>query len=353
MNVADYRNFEDFILDDSFREFTEGTRDESVKFWNDWILDHPEMEGEIRQAREVLLTLLGNRKRELASEKAAALKRLLADLDYQPRLKSRTRVLTSVWSGIAATILLSIGLGWIWYTIYNKGINNKPERALNEIIVPVGEKSQIILSDGTHVWINSGSRFTYPLNFGKERREVSLEGEAYFDVTRGTKTFTVSTHDARIQVLGTAFNVKSYPEDDKTQTTVVRGLVRVQSKARGIRPVLIGPEQMAVLKDTPVAGSRKIENRDLTILNQVNTSVITSWKDQLLIFADETFADIAIKMERWFNMKIRIEDEDLKKQRYTGKFVNNETVYQVLEAIEVTTPIRYYVNKDEIVITKK
>lgn len=93
--------------------------------------------------------------------------------------------------------------------------------------------------------------------------------------------------------------------------------------------------------------------KSLAIENQVNTVVITSWKDQMLVFADETFEDIAIKMERWFNMKIKIEDNLLKQERYTGKFVHNETVYEVLEAIKLTTPIVYTVKNEEITIKRK
>ena len=191
------------------------------------------------------------------------------------------------------------------------------------------------------------------MNFGNETRDVSLVGEAYFDVTRGRSTFTVNTHDAKIEVIGTAFNVKSYPEDQKTQTTVVRGKVRVESKLTENKSVLIRPDQMAVIKDMAEPELQKKSAGNIDVLNKVNTTAITSWKDQLLVFADETFEDITIKMERWFNMKIRIEDKELKSDRYTGKFVNNETVYQVLEAIQITTPIEYKVKNDEIIITRK
>ncbi len=361
MNNKDYSNAGDFIQDDSFREYVEGTRIESVNFWNAWILEHPEKKEEVGKAKNILLTLLSHHKKEISADKQEAVRILLARIENQDADLTGNRQLSHplkrflhpTWAAAAAVIVISIGLAWIWYALINRSEIKNQKVTYNEIIVPIGEKSQIILSDGTHVWINSGSRFKYPLCFGQNSREVSLEGEAYFDVTKDEKTFTVNTHDARIQVLGTAFNVKSYPEDKKTQTTVIRGLVRVMSKERGTQPVLIGPEQMAVIKDEPSKSVTLGDNRDLSVIDKVNTSVITSWKDQLLIFADETFEDIAIKMERWYNIKVSIEDEDLKKQRYNGKFVNNETVYQVLEAIEVTTPIQYTIKEDEIIITRK
>ena len=353
MNAKEHKNFEDLILDDSFREFVEGTRASSVEYWKKWIRENPDRDIEIAKAKDILITLLNNRKPEIRADKNEALQNLLEGVKKQDRPVPKTRNIYSWLARVAAVIVLSAGLTWVWNTLFIKEFPVKNRLVYNEIIVPVGEKSQVILSDGTHVWINSGSRFKYPICFGEESREITLEGEAYFDVTKGKSTFVVNTHDAKIRVLGTAFNVKSYPEDRKTQTTVVRGLVRVESRENGVEPVLIGPDQMAVIKDLPDNKMKKTDEKDLHVINKVNTSVVTAWKDQLLIFADETFEDMAIKMERWFNMKIRIEDDKLKKDRYTGKFVNNETVYEVLEAIEVTTPIEYIVNEDEIIITRK
>ncbi len=349
MGIKDLYRFEDYIMDESFREFVEGTKKESVDYWSQWLSEHPDKTKEIQQASEVLLTLINHKKQEVKIDKHNALHNLLRNID-QLNIRNNPNRYFAMAARIAAIIVLAIGLSYTWQIFQcNKNSANQ-HFAYNEIIVPVGEKSQVILPDGTHVWINSGSKIKYEIGFGQDTREVIMEGEAYFDVTKNSKTFTVNTHDARIKVMGTAFNVKSYPEDKKTQTTVVRGLVRVESKEKGIKPVLIGPEQMAVIRE---AENSAPVVRSLSVLNKVNTSVITSWKDQFLVFADETFEDLAIKMERWYNTEIIIEDQALKKERYTGKFVNNETIYQVLEAIKVTTPIEYISGKDAIIITRK
>ena len=343
------------LLDESFREFVENTNKESVDFWNSWILEHPEKADEVKNARTILLTLLGNRKAEIEVDKNESLKRLMKEINKIPKEGGSGINFSSFWMRAASVIILAIAFAWIWQVISVNRKSPAQKIVYNEIIVPVGEKAQAILSDGTHVWINSGSRFKYPVAFGQASRDVTLQGEAYFDVKkRGKSTFTVNTHDVRIVVLGTAFNVKAYPEDMKTQTTVVRGLVRVESREKGIDPVLIRPNQMAVLKNGGPSETGKLKSiRSLKIENKVNTVVITSWKDQMLVFADESFEDIAIKMERWFNMKIRIEDNLLKHERYTGKFVHNETVYEVLEAIKLTTPITYTVKNEEIIIKRK
>jgi ferric-dicitrate binding protein FerR (iron transport regulator) len=355
MNELWNKNFEDLILDESFREYAEETNKESVDFWNRWILENPDKVDEVRKAKTILVTLSGNRKTEIEADKNESLKRLMKEINKIPEEGVSRINFSSFWMRAASVIILAIAFAWIWQIISVNRKSPAQKIVYNEIIVPVGEKAQAILSDGTHVWINSGSRFKYPVTFGQKSRDVTLQGEAYFDVKkRGKSSFTVTTHDVHIVVLGTAFNVKAYPEDLKTQTTVVRGLVRVESMVKGIDPVLIRPNQMAILKSSRPSETGNLKPiKSLNIENKVNTVVITSWKDQMLVFADETFEDIGIKMERWFNMKIRIEDNLLRNERYTGKFVHNETVYEVLEAIKLTTPIVYTVKNEEIIIKRK
>jgi transmembrane sensor len=258
----------------------------------------------------------------------------------------------SIWFRIAAIILLIVGLSSLWNLFYFWQ-DGKKDLTYNEIIVPLGEKAQIILSDGTHVWINSASKLRYPVFFGKDSRDVTLEGEAYFDVTkRHGKTFVVNTRDVKVNVLGTAFNVKCYPEDEKTQTIVVRGIVRVEDIHGNHKALIVKPNEMVTLQEKTLPGVSDSKKALITI-KTVNPESLVSWKDQMLVFTGESFEDLAIKMERWFNVNIKIDNDELKTQRYNGKFVHNETVYQVLEAIKITTPITYQVNRDTIIISKK
>lgn len=353
MSTKEHFHFEDFILDDSFRQYVEKSDRNSVEFWEKWISQHPESASDVKRATDVLHTLISHKKQDIISDKHAALKVLFKNIEQlHPAWSVRKIYIT--FAKAAAFLAIATGLVWLGHSFKT---DNQAEPKIvgnNEIIVPVGEKSQVILSDGTHIWINSGSRFTYPVDFGQNSREVTLEGEAYFDVTRkGKTTFVVNTPDAKIRVLGTTFNVKAYPEDKKTQTTVVKGLVSVESKIRGSGVILIRPDEMAVANAEEGKRKRSESETGLKIIQNVNTPAITSWKDQMLVFADETFGDIAIKMERWFNTRIIIEDEKIIEERYTGKFVHNETVYEVLKAIQLTTPIEYTISNNEIIIRRK
>ena len=247
--------------------------------------------------------------------------------------------------------LLVLGLSSLWNVAHIHGVKNE-EIAYNEIIVPLGEKAQIILSDGSHVWINSASKLRYPVKFGEISRDVTMEWEAFFDVVKKhVKTFVVNTRDVKVNVLGTAFNVKCYPGYKKTQTIVVRGEVKVEEVSGKQKAIIIKPNEMATLHEHINTGQQASQTPQFTV-NKVDPENLVSWKDQLLVFAGETFEDLAVKMERWFNVKIKIDNDKLKSERFSGKFVHNETVYQVLEAIKITTPITYKIEKDTIIISK-
>ena len=354
---------EDLILNQSFCDFVSGNRDAS-EYWNKWITSHPENQEAFDQAVRILKVLLNPRKRKVPVDKNQSLDDLLKNIrhdknsrkfkigGYQPR-----------WLQVAAIILIIIISSVVWKMNIKSASNEEP--AYTEIIVPVGEKAQVILADNTHVWINSGSRLKYPVKYGSANREVFLEGEAYFDVTKQHgKLFVVNTKDVKIKVLGTAFNVKSYALDRNVETTVVRGLVKVECTSSQNNSAYVNPNEKAIyVKDNrQIAISSSIKNTDKPeiekaikpiLISKINPEPVICWKDQMLVFTDETFGDMVVKMERWYNIKIHINDSTLMAERYNGKFVHNETIYQVLEAIKLTTSIDYIAKDNAIIITRK
>jgi ferric-dicitrate binding protein FerR (iron transport regulator) len=352
LKTTDFNDLGELILSESFREFVEGTNPESIRIWNDWITSHPDKKEAFDTAVNVLKTLTNTRKSEIIVDKNESLSKLMKFIDEEKPKSARTfSLLNSIWFKIAAVGLLVIGLTSLWNMFRSHEIKVR-ELAYNEIIVPLGEKAQIILSDGSHVWINSASKLRYPVMFGETSRDVTLEGEAFFDVVKKHgKTFVVNTRDVKVNVLGTAFNVKCYPGDEKTQTIVVRGEVKVEDINGDQKAVIIKPNEMATLQNKITPDQATSHLNPITV-RKVDPESLVSWKDQLLVFNGESFEDLAIKMERWFNVRIKIDDMGLKTERYSGKFVHNETVYQVLEAIKVTTPIVYRIEKDTIIISK-
>jgi transmembrane sensor len=365
MENQDYHKPEEFILSESFRNYVLKKDKGDIAYWNNWIHTHPDQEEEFYKAATVLGVLLKARKRPVLISKDEALKELLGKIESNNRLpgQNTSRLFANKWIRAAAVVFVVLSLAFIFKYIFTQRSVN--DGAFCEIVVPIGEKSQIILPDGTHIWINSGSRFVYPATYGVNNRSVFLEGEAYFDVTKYKKMpFIVKTKDVKVRVLGTAFNVKSYNSDKTVETTVVRGLVKVSGISDCKTSILVNPDEKAVFMKDPgqrYAGLPGPPNKAVygkpgiqpLIVVKANAEAVTCWKDQLLVFTDETFEDMVVKMERWYNIRITITDPTLKTERFNGKFVHNETVYQVLEAVKLTTPIDYKVRDNEIIITRK
>jgi ferric-dicitrate binding protein FerR (iron transport regulator) len=241
------------------------------------------------------------------------------------------------------------------------------ERPVNEITINPGSRTKIQLPDGSQVWVNSGSHLKYDGNFKGSTREVQLDGEAYFDVVKNaSRPFIVHTSGIDIKVLGTAFNVKAYNSEPVIEATLIHGSIEVNNiRQPGAAKIMLKPheklvfnkyliadrkDQRAVIK--PEVDSFLIVIKPLRKNIADNDITETAWVYNKLKFEDETFADLAIKMERWYNLKITIEVEKLKNYRISGSFVN-ETVEQALKNLQFLMPFNYSIKNNEVKITKK
>ncbi|MBN2480786.1 MAG: DUF4974 domain-containing protein [Bacteroidales bacterium] len=236
----------------------------------------------------------------------------------------------------------------------------------NEIVAPIGSRSHVTLSDGTDIWLNAGSKLQYPARFGDGEREVYLEGEAFFDVVEGKKLFIVRTSDLNIKVYGTQFNVKSYPDEDLIETTLVEGKLSVESiRDQNIKePIMLEPNQkVTYIKSTQVKpvmqddGKSTIQENvvveekpaEIVIIPRVDPVLITSWKDSEWVFSREPLGELAVKLERRFNVEITFEDESLKNYRFTGNF-KDETFEQVLGILQIGAPVLYTIDKNKVIL---
>ena len=250
--------------------------------------------------------------------------------------------------------------------------NGKQTNLSQVITKPGSRRTQIQLPDGSVVRLNSSSTLTYDKNFGKNIREVSLTGEAFFDVTKDSShPFIIHTHVIDIKVLGTAFNVKSYPNDPSTETSLLRGKVEVTMKNRSNEKVYLEPnEKLIVANNGAIVNRALIDQPDqnvdkanvlskptyavqpLTYYPADSTIIETSWIDNRLIFQEnETFREVAAKMERWYGVKINFADEDVARIRPFGSFTN-ETIGQALNALHESFGFNYKISGNEITISK-
>jgi transmembrane sensor len=244
----------------------------------------------------------------------------------------------------------------------------------SEVSTRNGSKSKVVLPDGSQVWLNSGSKLTYGKEFGVNKREVTLIGEAYFDVVKNpSKPFLIHARNIDIRVVGTAFNVKSYPGDKTTETSLIRGIIEVKIKNRPKEKIILRPNEKLVVaadeKEEKIIDPKQLKTSvvslkstpqvvidKITYASEDSTVIETSWMENKLIFTDESFRELAMKMERWYGITMKFEDPSCEQLRFTGTF-QGETLQQALKALKITSTynaetFNYKINKEVVTISK-
>jgi transmembrane sensor len=259
-------------------------------------------------------------------------------------------------ASIAATLLILVGVGitLVYISWQNRGFS---ENDFTYIYSPRGQRTQVVLPDSTRVWLNSETSIKYPVSFNKKLREVTIVGEAFFKVKKNPeKPFFVNTTDIKVKVYGTSFNIKAYPTDKYIETTLIEGKLSVIAKTGSEKPgneIFLKPKDRlkfqipgAIETDSinPVSekvalknnSSKKANLPKVLLSRNVNPDQENLWKEGKLIFKDETFGEMTIKLERWYDVKIHFEDEKIKNFRFTGQF-DKETINQAMEALKISS----------------
>lgn len=218
------------------------------------------------------------------------------------------------------------------------------KEVMNKIIVPTGGEYNLTLSDGTLVYLNAESVMTFPKHFTGERREVSLEGEAYFHVMASNEhPFIVKTKDMDVMVTGTEFNVKAYPDEMNVQTTLLQGVVTVFSGCDKKEKVEIKPNQQAEW----CRHSMKMR------VKEVDPDLFMAWKDGRFIFRQDRLEDIMRTLARWYEMEVVYLDESVKNMLFAGKLNRSEEITPILDVLRATDKLSVEVQGEKIVIGLK
>lgn len=286
----------------------------------------------------------------------------------QPKSFHLTRQLFSV-SKYAAVFIIAFALAWLYLHPTTSGnLNHSAQSKYFKIKVAYGSKSTIELPDSSVVVLNSGSILSYPAQFGENNRTVELTGEGYFEVKKDkTRPFYVKTNDVTIKVLGTKFNIKAYPDENVTETTLVTGSVEItQNKLldsdQQNKILLLEPNQKAIFKKgvnsiSAAEGSSKVNMNNespkpkaaLIVQKAIKTELYTAWKSNLLIFNNESFSEIVKKFERWYNVEITLESDQLSNIRFSAKF-DRESIQEALDALKLIQSFNYKIHKNKISI---
>lgn len=215
----------------------------------------------------------------------------------------------------------------------------------NQVETSTGQIILKVLPDGTKVWLNAQSKLEYPSGFGKTR-EVELQGEAFFDVAKDkNRPFIVHAEGIAIRVLGTTFNIKSYPGDPSIATTLVEGKVLIEIEEQGLtqdKKIELKPNQQAIF-------SR--ESKDIALID-VDAQRYASWTDGSLVFEDDQVYDVLKTLERWYGVNIHVEEESNLTCRLTAR-IDKESITETLELLKSITGIRYSIEGNEVSIEGK
>lgn len=330
--------------------------EKEVEQVKEWVNAHPENEQYFAQLYETWQNMLYLKPDVINEEKAFA-KFSAATIPHQS--KYRTLV---VWSKVAAAIALFGLLTAVLVRHYSKNVQSTRLVSVNN-----GRIKKIVLSDGTIVWLNAGSKLNYNTDFNKTNRTVYLEGEAFFEIAPGSKTipFLVNTKNYTIRDIGTKFNLKAYPNDSFFETTVIKGEVAVEgnvdNNTREMSRIYVKPHQVLRIyypKTEQYAINQ--DDKDMKNLNEIQVLQVDSakmdrydgWKDDLLVFDGNTLDEISKVLERRYNVKIIMDDAELQNIRYSGSFKSIPSIDKVLELIKGNTAINYSITGNTINITK-
>ncbi len=262
-------------------------------------------------------------------------------LSYPGIIHKRER---AQWFIAAAVIIIIFTTGILTYLSQA----NDPELQEPEMVehtVPAGTTATITLSDGSTVWLNAESTLRFPENLGMDSdiREVFLEGEAFFEVTKNDeKPFILYSGQLETTVLGTAFNVKAYPDEDLMQIAVSEGKVMVKQRYTEIssKPVFLESDEWATYSHT----SKELKKEQGDIREMI------AWKDGVLLFHDKTVAKAVRMLERWYNTKIVVEEEIVKNCRIHGEY-KDRSLETVLKMMEFTLDVNYTFTDEGVIIS--
>ena len=303
-----------------------------------------------------------------------AIQRILFRINGQQRRKRTNHEWLFSFRKMAAAVFISFVLGALLFYIING--TSKSESLItsletSKVTTPLGSRSQVELPDGTLVTLNAGSNLRYQTSFGRQSREVWLEGEGYFKVVKNTSVpFIVKAKDVTIKALGTEFNVKAYPEEKTVQTTLVNGSVSVrQTNAPGnAEEIMLKPKQTVTIYEQTATAKvvqdemkqpavNRVQNQiaenvtaeNVELKKEINTDLYTSWKDDRWVIESELLSDLAMKLQRRFDVQIIIADDALKQYPFNG-ILADETLEQVLEIMKSIAPINYSINKKTVTL---
>lgn len=264
---------------------------------------------------------------KIEAEKQANFKRLMEQLNQNVPTFGMNRSWTSSFRQIAAIIILIVSVSVSSFYIFRDITSPGDSKICYETVAPIGSQTKIILPDSTVVWLNSGSSLKYSQSFGKKKREVALSGEGYFVVKKDkSKPFLVHTAELDVKVMGTVFNLRAYNEDEDVVVNLIEGVVNISF-----------PENKNAGSLTMKPNEKLVFNKQSKHMESSQTDAYRSalWTTGKLCFVDATIEQISKDLGRKYEVKIQIENKQIKKELFSGSLNLNLSLKEILSYIDV------------------
>jgi ferric-dicitrate binding protein FerR (iron transport regulator) len=329
---------EDFVEDKDFRCWVNTPNETLDSYWTSFMEEFPEKTEPIMQAKQIVNALYIEEEPVAPEEYTESLNFLKAYIDKKSGASDKISKLFVLMRNAAAILLLpTLAISTYFYQSQS---GNKAAGQVVQYIVPNGQKSNVILADGTKVWLNSGSTLTVSLDNTKQRN-VQLSGEAFFDVTKNEEVpFLVKTHDYSVKVYGTQFDVRAYPGQKESETILQEGSISILTDAK------------EEIKMTP-GQSFYVDQQNKYTITEVDPEVHTSWKDNVLKIDNERLRDLLVRMEHWYGVKIQVDSYDVVKDLKYTLTIKTESLREMLDLMNYVTPLSYKIEGENVILKYK
>jgi ferric-dicitrate binding protein FerR (iron transport regulator) len=359
-----YRTVEDLLKEESFINYCLRKNEQDVHYWEQFVAEHPDRKELVEEAVQEYRQLFSALAKADLEDQLNDLKKRMAVSEGTPVVElNRSDSHTAFYrrfSYIAVAALAVITIGVYLY----REVQRTPasQAAIIQYACKPGERKSFQMPDGTQVILNAGSEIFLNEQYAKKTREVFLKGEAFFEVQHNAAVpFIVHTASMDVKALGTAFNVNSYNNENRTEAVLIRGLVEVTLKKDNNRKLLLHPDEKVLWTEAKTGEITKSSTtksnpeqgivKPVSKLEDGNVKEL-SWVQNNLAFEDEAFEEIAYQLNRWYNVDIQFESNDVKIYHFTATF-KKEKIEQVLDILKTSKKFNYrFEGAQRIVIYK-
>lgn len=369
--MQDRFSIEELVIDDSFISYCLQKNEADILHWQQYLRDHPLEKSKIEEAEQLVLGL------------HVMLKQTHSDVGGTQEIRETSDhlalrpIFRKGFLRYAAVIAASVMVLWVLGVLIRNSFKNVGQSQQQLAVIQSsdevhfyrtlnGERKAIVLSDSTKIWLNAGSELRIDESYGKKDRQVYLSGEALFEVAHDeSMPFIVSTHSYEIKDLGTVFNVKAYPNENESETSLIEGKVEIKVK-RDNRKILLSPNQKAIISDedgksseplfktkpglSAVAGA-EVKLSTVSYSPRDSAVIETAWAKNRLEIVNEDFFEMKKKLERWYDVEIAIDDDEVGKYPFTATF-EEESIREVLQALQYAYHFNYSIKDKKISISK-